>query len=131
MNGRNCMGYYKQQQIIEESEFVPEKKDVHKRNANNRNRGKVYERKVAAAIGGVRNLDKRYQHLDVYNDTTCYEVKSTQAAVPQWIDSAMQQCENASAESGYEMGGIIKVWTQGKARAFLIKEIDLTDSEPT
>jgi hypothetical protein len=128
------MGYYKQQQIIEESEFVPEKehiivetnKDIYKRNSNNRNRGKVYERKVAAAIGGVRNLDKRYQHLDVYNDTTCYEVKSTQAAVPQWIDSAMQQCEKASAESGYEMGGIIKVWTQGKARAFLIKEIDLT-----
>ena len=128
------MGYYKQQQIIEESEFVPEKehiivetnRDIYKRNANNRSRGKAYERKVAAAIGGVRNLDKRYQHLDVHNDTTCYEVKSTQAKVPQWIDSAMQQCEKASAESGYEMGGIIKVWTQGKARAFLIKEIDLT-----
>jgi hypothetical protein len=128
------MGYYKQKQILEEEDFVPEKehiivettKDVYKRNANNRNRGKVYERKVAAAIGGVRNLDKRYKHLDVYNETTCYEVKSTQAKVPAWIDSAMQQCEKASAESGYEMGGIIKVWTQGKARAFLIKEIDLT-----
>ena len=143
------MGYYKQKQILEEEDFVPEKEhiivetnedinkgktllevfsgqDVHKRNANNRNRGKVYERKVAAAIGGGRNLDKRYKHLDVYNETTCYEVKSTQAKVPAWIDSAMQQCEKASAESGYEMGGIIKVWTQGKARAFLIKEIDLT-----
>ena len=106
--------------------IVETNKDIYKRNANNRRRGKAYEKKVAAAIGGVRNLDKRFQHLDVHNETTCYEVKSTQAAVPQWLDSAMQQCEKASAESGYEMGGVIKVWTHNRARAFLIKEIDLT-----
>ena len=102
---------------------------IHKQNRNNRQRGKHYERRIAEAIGGVRNLDKRYQHLDIYNDTTCYEVKSSQSSVPQWILSATKQNELASKESGYEQGGIIKVWTRGTARAFLIKEINIKDTE--
>ena len=102
---------------------------IHKQNRNNRQRGKHYERRIAKAVGGVRHLDKRYQHLDVYNKTDCYEVKSSQSSVPQWILSATKQNELASKESGYKQGGIIKVWTQGTARAFLIKEINIKEKE--
>ena len=102
---------------------------IHKQNRNNRERGKHYERRIAKAVGGVRNLDKRYQHLDVYNKTDCYEVKSSQSSVPQQILSATRQNELASKESGYEQGGIIKVWTRGTARAFLIKEINIKETE--
>ena len=102
---------------------------IHKQNRNNRQRGKHYERRIAKAVNGVRTLDKRYQHLDVYNKTDCYEVKSSQSSVPQWILSATKQNELASKESGYEQGGIIKVWTQGTARAFLIKEINIKETE--
>ena len=98
---------------------------IHKQNRNNRERGKHYERRIAKAVNGVRNLDKRYQHLDVYNKTHCYEVKSSQSSVPQWILSATKQNELASKESGYEQGGIIKVWTKGTAKAYLIKFTNL------
>ena len=54
---------------------------------------------------------------------------SSQSSVPQWILSATRQNELASKESGYEQGGIIKVWTRGTARAFLIKEINLKETE--
>ena len=102
---------------------------IHKQNRNNRERGKHYERRIAKAVNGVRNLDKRFQLLDIYNDTTCYEVMSSESSVPQWILSATRQNELASKESGYEQGGIIKVWTRGTARAFLIKEINLKETE--
>ena len=102
---------------------------IHKQNRNNRERVNHYERRIAKAVNGVRNLDKRYQHLDIYNDTTCYEIKSSQSSVPQWILSATKQNELASKESGSEQGGIIKVWTRGTARAFLIKEINLKETE--
>ena len=102
---------------------------MHKQNRNNRQRGKHYERVIAKAVGGVRNLDKRYQHLDIYNDTTCYEIKSSQSSVPQWILSATKHNELASKESRYEQGGIIKGWTRGTARAFLIKEINIKETE--
>ena len=32
---------------------------IHKQNSNNRERGKHYERRIAKAVNGVRNLDKR------------------------------------------------------------------------
>ena len=97
-------------------------------NAGNRRRGKTYERMVAIALGGVRNLDKSRPHTDVETQSEVYEVKSTQDSVPQWIDKAMGQCEKAANESQKKMGGIVKVWTGGqghKARAFLIQEIEL------
>tara|TARA_R110002020_G_scaffold417683_1_gene626887 strand:- start:1493 stop:1915 length:423 start_codon:yes stop_codon:yes gene_type:complete len=119
------MGYYKQQQIIEESEFVPQRKRT---NANNRRRGKEYERRVAAAIGGKRNLDKSRPHTDVETDETVYEIKSTISPAPKWLLSAMNQCVLAAKESNKEMGGVIKVYTGGQggiSRAFLITEVDL------
>ena len=96
------------------------------RNANNRRRGKTYERRVAEALGGMRNLDKSRPHTDVETSDTVYEVKSTQASVPAWLSGATEQCRLASEESNKKMGGVIKVWTKGsKARAFLITEIEL------
>ena len=96
------------------------------RNANNRTRGKKYERRVAASVGGKRNLDKSRPHTDVETKHVVYEVKSTQSATPQWLLKAMDQCNLAALESNKKMGGVIKVYTKGaKARAFLIKEIEL------
>ena len=96
------------------------------RNANNRTRGKKYERRVAASVGGKRNLDKSRPHTDVETKHDVYEVKSTQASVPVWLVKALRQLELASAESNKRQGGVIKVYTKGaKARAFLIQEIDL------
>ena len=97
-------------------------------NANNRRRGKEYERRVAAALGGKRNLDKSRPHTDVETDTTVYEIKSTISPVPKFLLSAMRQCELAADESNKEMGGVIKVYTGGQggiSRAFLITEVDL------
>ena len=98
---------------------------VKSRNANNRNRGKVYERRIAQALGGVRNLDKSRPHTDVETEDAVYEVKSTQASVPQWIASAMEQCRLASEESNKAMGGVVKVFTKGTAKAYLIQELPL------
>mgnify|MGYP003665316321 CR=1 FL=1 len=70
-------------------------------NANNRRRGKEYERRVAAAVGGKRNLDKSRPHTDVETDTTVYEIKSTISPVPKFLLSAMQQCVLAAKESRY------------------------------
>ena len=96
------------------------------RNANNRRRGKEYERRVAAALGGVRNIDKSRPHTDVETSGWVYEVKSTQAAVPAWLQKAMSQLALASDESLKPMGGVVKVYTRGaKARAFLIQEMSL------
>tara|TARA_Y100000401_G_scaffold116652_1_gene122969 strand:+ start:1142 stop:1489 length:348 start_codon:yes stop_codon:yes gene_type:complete len=102
------------------------KNDQTRTNRNNRLRGKAWERRVAEAVGGKRNLDKSRPHTDVENDTHVYEVKSTTSRVPAWIANAWRQGELASDESQKELGGIIKVWTgQRPARAFLIQEIDL------
>ena len=96
------------------------------RNANNRRRGKEYERRVASALGGTRNLDKARPHTDVETGNSVYEIKSSQAAVPQWLLKALSQLELASEESEKDKGGVVKVYTKGaKARAFLIKEIEL------
>ena len=97
-----------------------------KRNNNNRIRGKTYERRVATALGGVRNLDKSRPHTDVETVDAVYEVKSTQSAVPVWLKKALGQLVLASKESKKREGGVIKVYTKGaKARAFLIQEIEL------
>ncbi len=100
--------------------------NIKKRNANNRNRGKSYERRVAASVGGVRNLDKSRPHTDVENATHVYEVKSTQTSVPVWLKKALGQLEQAATESEKLQGGVVKVYTKGsRARAFLIQEIEL------
>ena len=97
-----------------------------KRNRGNRNRGKEYERRVAAALGGVRNLDKGRPHTDVETTDSVYEVKSSQAPVPQWLKKAEAQLESASKESKKHMGGVVKVSTKrAKERAFLITEVEL------
>ena len=96
-----------------------------RRNANNRNRGKIYERRIALALGGVRNLDKSRPHTDVETEDAVYEVKSTQASVPRWIAKAMEQCRLASEESNKAMGGVVKVFTKGTAKAYLIQELPL------
>jgi len=98
-------------------------------NRNNRARGKVYENRSAELVNGWRNLDKSRPHTDVENNTHVYEIKSSQATVPQWISKASAQGEKASKESGKKFGGVIKVYTRGaKARFFLIQEItDNTD----
>ena len=97
-----------------------------KRNNNNRVRGKTYERRVAASLGGVRNLDKGRPHTDVETRDAVYEVKSTQSSVPVWLKKALGQLVLASKESNKREGGVIKVYTKGaKARAFLIQEIEL------
>ncbi len=98
---------------------------VVRRNRNNRARGKHYENRVGDALGGWRNLDKSRPHTDVETDDTVYEIKSTQASVPRWMDNAFKQLELASKESKKRRGGVVRVHTgQGKgARAFLIQEI--------
>ena len=80
--------------------------NIKKRNANNRNRGKSYERRVAASVGGVRNLDKSRPHTDVENSTHVYEVKSTQTSVPVWLKKALGQLEQAATESEKLQGGV-------------------------
>ena len=100
-------------------------KDTIKRTAGNRRRGKTYERRVAIALGGVRNLDKSRPHTDVETTDAVYEVKSTQAGIPRWLAHAMEQLEAASWESEKSMGGVVRVYTKNKARAFLIREIQL------
>tara|TARA_R100001086_G_scaffold37043_1_gene16585 strand:- start:126 stop:455 length:330 start_codon:yes stop_codon:yes gene_type:complete len=100
-----------------------------RRNANNRNRGKIYERRIALALGGVRNLDKSRPHTDVETEDAVYEVKSTQASVPRWIAKAMEQCRLASEESNKAMGGVVKVFTRGTAKAYLIQELPLHNEE--
>jgi len=93
---------------------------------NNKQRGKVYERKVAAALGGIRNISNDQPHTDVETSHAVYEVKSTQTKPPEWLLKALGQLELASEESNKKKGGVVKVYTKGtKARAFLIKEIDL------
>ena len=93
---------------------------------NNKQRGKVYERKVASALGGIRNINNDQPHTDVETSHAVYEVKSTQTKPPEWLLKALGQLELASEESNKKMGGVVKVYTKGaKARAFLIKEIDL------
>ena len=99
------------------------------RNRGNRNRGKKYERLAAELVGGVRNLDKSRPHTDVETEDAVYEVKSTQASVPQWIASAMEQCRLASEESNKAMGGVVKVFTRGTAKAYLIQELPLHNEE--
>ena len=98
---------------------------VTRRNTNNRRRGKVYENRVAIAVGGKRNLDKSRPHTDVETETEVFEIKSTQASVPVWLASALNQLEKASAESRKKQGGVVKVYTKNKARAFLITEVPL------
>tara|TARA_R100000655_G_scaffold8431_4_gene22044 strand:- start:4437 stop:4772 length:336 start_codon:yes stop_codon:yes gene_type:complete len=99
----------------------------HRTNRNNRLRGKRWERRIAEVLGGHRNLDKSRPHTDVENASHVYEIKSTKAPTPAWLDKATGQLKLASDESNKMPGGVVKVWTNngGKARAFLIKEIDL------
>ena len=119
------MGYHKNKEIDKESEFVPQRKKI---NRNNRRRGKAYERRAAAIVGGKRNLDKSRPHTDVETVDTVYEIKSTQQSVPNWLEGACKQLELAAEESGKIAGGVIKVWTSGaKSRFFLITEI--TDTQ--
>ena len=99
---------------------------IKKTNRNNRRRGKSYEKRVAASVGGIRNMDKSRPHTDVENSTHVYEVKSTQSTTPVWLKKALGQLEQAATESEKLQGGVVKVYTKGsKARAFLIQEIEL------
>ena len=99
----------------------------HRTNRNNRIRGKFWERRAAQVLGGRRNLDKSRPHTDVETAFSVYEIKSTKAPTPVWLDKATSQLNLASAESEKTAGGVVKVWTNngGNARAFLITEIDL------
>ena len=100
-------------------------------NKNNRLRGKAWERRIAEAVGGKRNLDKSRPHTDVETDTEVFEIKSPTAKLPTWIESAWRQGELAAAESDKKMGGIIKVWTgQRPAKAFLIQEVKIDEKQP-
>ena len=99
--------------------------DRSNRGRNNKRRGKIYERRVAKALGGVRNIDSARPHTDVETDDAVYEIKSTQSSTPAWLDKATSQLSKASIESKKDMGGVIKVYTKGKARAFLIQEIEI------
>ena len=102
---------------------------MQKRGRNNKKRGKAWERRIASALGGVRNIDNAKPHTDVETDTAVYEVKSTQTQTPEWLQRAWSQVELASAESGKEIGGVVKIYTKGaKARAFVIKEIDISET---
>ena len=95
-----------------------------RRNKNNRERGKRYERSSAELVGGVRNLDKSKPHTDVYNDTHVFEIKSQQTSVPTRLNHALEQIQLASKESDKEIGGVIWVYTKGaKARYILMREI--------
>ena len=100
-------------------------------NKNNRLRGIAWERRIAEAVGGKRNLDKSRPHTDVETDTEVFEIKSTTAKLPTWIESAWRQGELAAAESDKKMCGIIKVWTgQRPAKAFLIQEVKIDEKQP-
>ena len=70
--------------------------NVKKRNRNNRQRGKIYEKLIASVFNGVRNLDKSRPHTDVENKTHVYEVKSRQAKMPTLFDGAFKQLHLAS-----------------------------------
>ena len=98
-------------------------------NKGNRRRGKTYERRVAAALGGKRNLDKSRPLTDVETEDTVYEVKTTQSSMPQWLVKAFNQLELASKESKKAKGGVVRVHTKEgrKARAFIINEISLEE----
>ena len=98
-------------------------------NKSNQRRGKTYERRVAAALGGVRNLDKSRPHTDVEDCTYVWEVKTTQAKMPQWLVKAFNQLELASKESKKVKGGVVRVHTKEgrKSRAFIINEISLEE----
>ena len=99
-------------------------RDAKKTNRNNRRRGKEYEKRSAALVDGVRNLDKSRPHTDVENDTHVFEIKSSQAKVPTRLNHAMEQVVLASEESNKKSGGVIWVYTKGaRARFFLIQEI--------
>ena len=102
-------------------------------NKGNRRRGKTYERRVAAALGGKRNLDKSRPHTDVETKDAIYEIKSTQSALPLWLVKAFNQLELASKESKKAKGGVVRVHTKEgrKARAFIINEISLEEPLPT
>ena len=100
--------------------------DAKKIGRNNKQRGKVWERKVATSLGGIRNINNDQPHTDVETSDAVYEVKSTQTKPPAWLLKALGQLELASEETGKRQGGVVKVYTKGqKARAFLIKEITL------
>ena len=105
---------------------ISKEQDIKKRNSNNRRRGKSYERRVAQSVGGVRNLDKSKPHTDVETTSHVYEVKSTQASVPTWMRKAFRQLQMASEESQKEKGGVVRIHTKGTAKAFIIKEIDIS-----
>ncbi len=100
--------------------------DAKKIGRNNKQRGKVWERKVATSLGGIRNINNDQPHTDVETSDAVYEVKSTQTTTPAWLVKALGQLGLASEETGKRQGGVVKVYTKGqKARAFLIKEITL------
>ena len=93
---------------------------------NNKQRGKVYERRVASTLGGKRNISNDQPHTDVETDDSVYEVKSTQTTTPTWLVKAFGQLGLAAKESKKKPGGVVKVYTKGqKARAFLITELEL------
>ena len=99
-----------------------------KRGRNNKNRGKVWERKIAEVFGGKRNISDSTPHTDVETDTEVFEIKSRQVKMPALFDGAFKQLALASEESNKEQGGVVVVYTGGAggtARAILIKEIEL------
>jgi len=99
-----------------------------KRGRNNKNRGKVWERNIAEVFGGKRNISDSTPHTDVETDTEVFEIKSRQSKMPALFDGAFKQLALASEESNKEQGGVVVVYTGGpggKARAVLIKEIEL------
>ena len=99
-----------------------------KRGRNNKNRGKVWERKIAEVFGGKRNISDSTPHTDIETDTEVFEIKSRQVKMPALFDGAFKQLALASEESNKEQGGVVVVYTGGAggtARASLIKEIEL------
>jgi len=106
----------------------PEHVNASKRGRNNKSRGKTWERKIAEVMGGKRNISDSTPHTDVETDTEVFEVKSRQSKMPALFDGAFKQLALASEESNKEQGGVVVVYTGGpggKARAVLIKEIEL------
>ena len=100
--------------------------DAKKIGRNNKQRGKVWERKVATSFGGMRNVNNSQPHTDVETSDAVYEVKSTQTTTPTWLVKAFGQLGLAAKESKKKPGGVVKVYTKGqKARAFLITELEL------
>ena len=99
-----------------------------KRGRNNKNRGKVWERKIAEVFGGKRKISDSTPHSDIETDTEVFEIKSRQVKMPALFDGAFKQLALASEESNKEQGGVVVVYTGGAggtARAILIKEIEL------